>query len=60
MTVSGDPARARTILLGISAAAWIALLADPGGVLRHCPALTSTAMPFAAAFRMQLAMNPPV
>jgi predicted metal-binding membrane protein len=51
-------ARVRNPVLLLSAAAWIWLLADPGG-LTHCAATSSGGMPLSASLSMLLAMNPP-
>ncbi len=54
-------ARVRNPVLLLSAAAWIWLLADPGGLTgqAHCAALASGSLPPAAALPMLLAMYPP-
>ncbi|HEX6864685.1 MAG TPA: DUF2182 domain-containing protein [Thermoanaerobaculia bacterium] len=54
-------ARVRNPVLLLTAAAWIWLLADPGGsmVHAHCPALLSGSLPRAELLPMLLAMNPP-
>jgi predicted metal-binding membrane protein len=49
-------ARVRNPVLLLSAAAWIWLLADPGGLAMHCAAMGSGARP---SLPMLLAMNPP-
>ena len=49
-------ARVRNPVLLLSAAAWIWLLADPGGLAMHCAAMGSGGQ---ASFPMLLAMNPP-
>lgn len=54
-------ARVRNPVLLLSAAAWIWLLADPGGSLvhAHCPAMLSGSLPLPDLLPMLLAMNPP-
>jgi predicted metal-binding membrane protein len=54
-------ARVRNPVLLLSAAAWIRLLADPGGLAMqaHCAALGSGGRPTPASFAMLLAMSPP-
>ena len=55
-----DLARVRDPVLLIGAAAWILLLAEPGGVamLAHCPATSSGAMPSPGSLQTLLAVNP--
>jgi len=54
-------ARVRNPVLLLSAAAWILLLANPGGMVGHAHfhAMRSGGLPLGARFRMLLAMNPP-
>lgn len=62
--MTNDPrelARVRNPVLLFSAAAWIWLLVDPGGLMMqaHCAATRSEGLPPPASLPMLLAMNPP-
>jgi predicted metal-binding membrane protein len=54
-------ARVRNPVLLLSAAAWIWLLVDPGGLMMqaHCAATVFGGLPLPASLPMLLAMNPP-
>jgi len=54
-------ARARNPVLLVSAVTWLLLLAGPDsmGMVAHCPATSSGAMPLPASWQMLLAMNSP-